>query len=93
MRDSVLYILSTVLALLPIVNPLSTVGLVVSITEGLTDAERDASRIRKVTPAGTISTIAGTGVAGFGGDGGDATKALLNMPRRLTITRRAMTAR
>jgi multiple antibiotic resistance protein len=41
-RDSVLYILSTVLALLPIVNPLSTVGLVVSITEGLTDAERDA---------------------------------------------------
>ncbi len=41
MRDSVLYIFSTVLALLPIVNPLSAAGLVVSITEGLTDAERD----------------------------------------------------
>src|SRR5690606_35569421 len=38
---SVLYILSTVAALLPIVNPLSTVGLVVSITHGLTDAERN----------------------------------------------------
>src|SRR5690606_16186869 len=41
MRESVLYILSTVAALLPIVNPLSTVGLVVSITHGLTDAERN----------------------------------------------------
>jgi multiple antibiotic resistance protein len=33
-------ILSTVGALLPIVNPLSAVGLVVSITAGLTEAER-----------------------------------------------------
>jgi multiple antibiotic resistance protein len=34
------YILSTVGALLPIVNPLSAVGLVVTITANLTDAER-----------------------------------------------------
>jgi small neutral amino acid transporter SnatA (MarC family) len=38
--EGLLYIVSTVGALLPIVNPLSTVGLVVSITQGLTEAER-----------------------------------------------------
>jgi uncharacterized protein (TIGR03437 family) len=40
------------------------------------------NRIRKVTSDGTITTVAGTGVAGFGGDGGAATGALLNQPGR-----------
>lgn len=35
-------------------------------------------RIRKVTPTGTISTIAGTGTSGFSGDGGLATTAEFN---------------
>ncbi len=35
-------------------------------------------RIRKVTPSGTISTIAGTGISGFSGDGGLATTAEFN---------------
>ena len=34
---------------------------------------------------GTIETIAGTGDAGFSGDGGKATKAKLNFPRKLTL--------
>jgi multiple antibiotic resistance protein len=38
--EGAMYVLSTVGALLPIVNPLSAVGLVVSITANLTDAER-----------------------------------------------------
>ncbi len=41
--------------------------------------------IRKVSAAGFISTIAGTGVGGFGGDGGPASKALLNGPKSLTL--------
>ena len=37
-------------------------------------------RIRKVNTAGTISTIAGNGAAGFSGDGAQATAAMLNYP-------------
>jgi uncharacterized protein (TIGR03437 family) len=38
------------------------------------------NRIRKVAPDGTITTVAGTGVAGFSGDGGPAIDAELNTP-------------
>lgn len=61
------------------------VGLAVDRAGNLYIAERNGHRVRKVTPAGIITTIAGTGVAGFNGDHADATKAMLNTPRRLTI--------
>jgi large repetitive protein len=43
-------------------------------------ADLSNNRIRKVNPAGTISTVVGTGVRGYDGDLGLATKAELNVP-------------
>ena len=42
-------------------------------------------RIRKVDAAGVISTVAGTGTAGFSGDGAAATAAQLNYPGRVAL--------
>src|SRR5206468_169637 len=42
-------------------------------------------RVRRVTPAGIISTVAGTGKAGFAGDGGPAAAAQLNMPYAVAV--------
>ncbi len=41
--------------------------------------------IKKISPSGRVSIIAGTGVAGFGGDGGPATAALLNFPKGMLL--------
>jgi len=43
-------------------------------------ADYGNARIRKVTSSGTITTAAGTGTEGYGGDNGAATRAELNYP-------------
>jgi sugar lactone lactonase YvrE len=43
------------------------------------------NRIRVVTPAGTISTLSGTGQIGTSGDGGPAQAATLDTPFRLSL--------
>ncbi len=43
------------------------------------------NRIRKVTPAGVLTTIGGNGVVGSSGDGGPATFAHLNNPLGLAV--------
>jgi len=48
----------------------------------IVDAGNNA--IRKVSSAGIISTIAGTGTAGYSGDGAPATDAMLNEPLEVT---------
>ena len=45
----------------------------------------EGNRIRQVSQDGRISTFAGTGTAGFGGDGGPAVQAALNMPQGLAV--------
>jgi len=42
-------------------------------------------RVRRVASDGIITTIAGTGVSGFSGDGGPATSARLNTPRNVAF--------
>ncbi|MDQ6704578.1 MAG: hypothetical protein M3Z85_01305, partial [Acidobacteriota bacterium] len=42
-------------------------------------------RVRKIAPSGIISTVAGTGIAGFQGDGGPADQAQLNLPYGITV--------
>jgi RHS repeat-associated protein len=48
-------------------------------------ADWPTHRIRHVDASGIIRTVAGTGLAGFSGDGGPATLANLNRPRSLAI--------
>jgi DNA-binding CsgD family transcriptional regulator/sugar lactone lactonase YvrE len=45
----------------------------------------EGNRIREVKKDGSIATFAGTGAAGFGGDGERATQAMLNMPQGLAV--------
>jgi len=48
-------------------------------------ADRNNHRVRKITPAGVISTVAGSGTAGFWGDGGAATAAALDSPEGVAL--------
>ncbi|MEI8280533.1 MAG: T9SS type A sorting domain-containing protein [Bacteroidota bacterium] len=44
-----------------------------------------SNTIRKVSTSGIITTIAGTGITGYGGDNGPAIQATLNLPLRLNV--------
>jgi DNA-binding beta-propeller fold protein YncE len=47
--------------------------------------ERGGNALRVVSPAGKIRTVAGTGEAGFAGDGGPARLALLRGPKHISV--------
>ncbi len=48
-------------------------------------ADYENHRVRRVGPDGVVTTVAGTGVMGFEGDGGPATQARLNYPASVSV--------
>jgi hypothetical protein len=62
-------------------------GLAVQPDGGVLIADSNNHRIRRVSPSGTMTTVAGNGVEGFSGDGGSATAAKLDLPVDVAATR------
>jgi sugar lactone lactonase YvrE len=60
-------------------------GVAVDTAGNLFIADYSNERVRKVTLDGVISTVAGDGDDGFGGDGGPATSAQLHWPNSITV--------
>lgn len=63
-------------------NPRSVV---VTADDFVLISETGSNRVRSLSPSGTLTTIAGTGLTGFSGDGGPGTLALLNAPMGLAV--------
>jgi sugar lactone lactonase YvrE len=66
-------------------TPGYTSGAVFDAAGNLILADTYNNRVVRISQAGRVSVVAGTGVAGFGGDGGDATLAQLNRPSGLAM--------
>jgi uncharacterized protein (TIGR03437 family) len=60
-------------------------GVAVDASGNVYIADELNDRIRKVSPSGIITTVAGTGAAGFSGDGGPATQAQLHFPLNVAV--------
>jgi uncharacterized protein (TIGR03437 family) len=60
-------------------------GVAVDGSGNLYIADTDNNSVRKVSPDGTISTVAGNGTAGYTGDGGPATGAELYLPSSVAV--------
>jgi uncharacterized protein (TIGR03437 family) len=60
-------------------------GVAVDAAGNVYIAEFSNSRIRKVDTKGIITTVAGNGISGYGGDGGAATSAQLNGPQSVAV--------
>jgi len=62
------------------------VGLAVTADGGFLIADAGNNEVRKVSAAGVISRVAGTGIVGNTGDDGPATDAQLNRPFGVAVT-------
>ena len=71
------------------------IGVALTLVDGITAdpqgniyiSHRSQNRIRKLSPNGIITTIAGNGIAGFSGDGESALKSSLNFPAGLAFNK------
>ena len=60
-------------------------GVAVDAAGNIYISDTGNQRIRKVDVSGVITTVAGTGVAGYSGDNGAATSAKINYPRAVAV--------
>ena len=60
-------------------------GLAVDAKGNIYFSEVNSHRVRRISPDGVITTVAGTGAGSFSGDGGPATQASLNIPRGVAV--------
>ena len=61
------------------------IGLAFDAAGNLYESQYYENKVRRITPDGIITTVAGNGRAGFSGDGGLATSAMLNKPYGIAI--------
>src|ERR1039457_3804152 len=66
-------------------HPIFPTGVAADAAGNLFVADTINNRIRKVLANGIITTVAGTGARGFGGDCGPATAAQLNYPQGVAV--------
>jgi RHS repeat-associated protein len=78
---------ATLIRLAPSVDWGRIEGMDVGADGSLYVAITDQHVVKRLTPGGMVETVAGTGVAGFSGDGGLATLAMLNAPNDVTVAR------
>jgi trimeric autotransporter adhesin len=64
----------------------SPTGVAVATDGGFLIADNNNNVVRKVSAAGVITRVAGTGTAGDSGDDGQATSAKLNQPTEVAVT-------
>lgn len=55
-------------------------GIVVDSAGNIYFSDADHNRVRKIDTRGIITTVAGTGISGFSGDGGPAKSAQMSHP-------------
>ena len=87
------YLIQTVAGSDFVVDGASALAAIFSQTEGIAldssgviyVADADGNRVRKINLDGSIQTAAGTGVAGFAGDGGPSNAAMLSHPYGLAF--------
>jgi uncharacterized protein (TIGR03437 family) len=60
-------------------------GVAVDAAGNVYVADLNRNMIRRINSGGAVTTVAGSGTAGFGGDNGPATLALLSSPRAVAV--------
>lgn len=70
-----------------VLTPGYTSGLIREADGSLVLADTFHNRVVRVSPTRQVTVVAGTGTAGFGGDGGNAKAAMFNRPSGLALDR------